>query len=165
MRQPQVVVYLGEDQQLYFLRRVPAEDLRDLLLESSPVAVHIITWTLRPWVKVNGGSWGNSSFLSRLRDVKMLVTPQSSSALTHCMLLCMFCTRTSWTICAESGLSVPYRYWIDVRARPSRMTLDFTAIVCGCIWSKVGNSAWFPKFSITNSVRSSLSRRVTYREW
>ena len=41
MRLPRVVVYPGEDQNLYFLHRVPAEGLRDLLLESSPLAVHL----------------------------------------------------------------------------------------------------------------------------
>ena len=110
------------------------------------------------------GSWDNSSFLSRLGDIKMLVAPQSISALTCCMLPCMFRTRTSWMICDESGLSVPHRYWLDIRARPSRMTLDFKAIQCGCISSKVTIKARFPKFSNPNSVLSSLSRCVRYRE-
>jgi len=62
-----------------------------------------------PWVEVNAGLGGNSSFLSRLGDMKMLVALQSISALTQCIFPCMFCTRTSWMICAESGLSVPHR--------------------------------------------------------
>jgi len=115
-------------------------------------------------VEVNAGSWGNSSFLSRLGDIKMLIAPQWISALTRCMLPCMFHTRTSWTICAESGLSVPHRHWLEIRARPSKITLDFKAIRCSCISSKVAHMARFPKFSNTNSVLSGLSRRVRYRE-
>jgi len=70
----------------------------------------IITWRLRPWVEVNAGSCGNLSVLSRLGDTKMLIEPQSVSALTCCMLPCILITRTSWMIWAESGLSVLHRY-------------------------------------------------------
>ena len=99
----------------------------------------------RAGVKVNAGSYGSSSFLSRLGDIMMLIAPQSISALTRCMLPCIFHTRTSWMICAESGLRVPHRYWLHIRARPSRMTLDFKAIRCGCISSKVAYKVlWSP---------------------
>jgi len=124
----------------------------------------IITWSLRPWVDVNAGSWGNSSFLTRLGYIEMLLAPQLISALPCCMLPCMFCTRTSWMICGKSGLSVPHWYWHDIRARPSRMTRDYKAIRCGCIPSKIPNKAQFPKYSDPNSVSSSLSHRVIHRE-
>ena len=114
-------------------------------------------------MEVTAGLWGNLSFLGRLGDIKMLVAPQLISALTRCMLPCMFHTRTSWTICAKSGFSVPHRYWLDIRARPSRMTLDFKAIRCGCITFNVANKVRFPKFSNPDSVSSSLSRRVRYQ--
>jgi len=123
-----------------------------------------ITRPLRPWVEVNAGLWGNSDFLSRLGDIKMLVAPQLISALTRCKLPSMSYTRTSWMICAEYGFSVPHRYWLDIRARPSRMTFDFKAIWCGCISSKVANKAWLPTFSNHNSISSSLSHRVRYQE-
>jgi hypothetical protein len=124
----------------------------------------IITCPLRLWGEVNAGSWGNSDFLSRLGNIKMLVAPVSISALTCCMLPYMFRTRTLWMICAESGLSVPHRYLLDNRARPSRMTLVFKAIWCSCISSNVTNKARFPKCSNPHSVLSSLSHHVRYRE-
>ena len=96
-------------------------------------------------VEVNAGSYGSSRVLSRLGDIKMLTAPRSISALTRCMLPCIFRTRTSWMICAESGLCVPHRYWLHIRAQPSRVTLDFKAIRCGCISSKVANmDLWSP---------------------
>jgi len=124
----------------------------------------IITWALRPCMEVSAGAWGNSSFLSRLGDLKILIAPQLISSLTHCMLPCMFHTRTSRMICAESGLSVPHRYWLDIRARPSRMTLDFKAIRCGGISSNVAIKAQVSKCSNPNSFWSSLALGVRYRE-
>jgi len=96
-------------------------------------------------VEVNAGLYGSSSFLSRLSEIEMLIAPQSMCTLTCCMLPCIFHTRTSWMICAKSGLRVPHRYWLHIRARPSRMTLDFKAIRCGCISSKVAYKVlWTP---------------------
>jgi hypothetical protein len=104
--------------------------------------------------------WGISRFLSRLRDIKLLVAPQTISALTRWLLPCMLRTRTARTICAESGLSMPHRYGLNGSAQDSRMTIDFKAIRCGCMLFKVANKARFSKLSNPNSVSSSLSRRV-----
>jgi len=111
----------------------------------------IITWQLRPWVEVNAGLWGTSSFVSRLSDFKMLVAPQAIGDLPYCTLPFMFCTTNSWMICAESCLSVPHRYWLNIRAGLCRMNLDFKAILGGCISSKVATKARFPQFSNPNS--------------
>lgn len=80
------------------------------------------------------------------------------------MLPGSLCTTTAPIICVKSELSVPHRFWLDVRAQPSRITLDYGAIWCGCISSKVADKARFLKFSNYNSVSSSISRRVRYRQ-
>jgi hypothetical protein len=66
-------------------------------------------------------------------------------------------------ICTESDQSVLHRYWLDIRARPSRMTLDVKAIGGRCNSSKVANEDRLYKFSNPNSVSSSLSRGVRYQ--
>jgi len=124
----------------------------------------IITWPWRPWAEVNAGSYGNLRFLSRLGDIRMLIALQSISSLTHCMLPVMYGTRTWWMICVESGLYVPDGYWLDIGAQPSKITIDFKTIRCSCISSRVENTAWFLRFSNPNSVSSSLSLQIRYRE-
>jgi len=43
----------------------------------------------RARVKVDAGSYGSLSFLSRLADIQMLIALQSICALTRCMLPCI----------------------------------------------------------------------------
>jgi len=58
-------------------------------------------------VKVNAGSYGGSSFLSRLGDIMMLIAPQSISALTRCMLPCIYSTTVGCVVSAAAASALP----------------------------------------------------------
>jgi hypothetical protein len=56
---------------------------------------------------VNAGSYGSSSFLSRLGDIKMLIAPQSICTLTRCMLPCIFSTTVGFVVSAAAASALP----------------------------------------------------------
>jgi len=92
-----------------------------------------ITWPLRPRVVRYAESSARPSRFRGLGAITMLVAPQSMRARTRCISPLPSLIKTSWTIWDVSGLDVPHKYSLDMRAFGlSNNTLDFKAIRCGC---------------------------------
>jgi len=91
-----------------------------------------ITWLSRPWVVMCAASWGRPSLLRSCADIMMLVAPQSLTARIRCNSPCWSCIWASWTMCDESHLAIPKKYWLNVRAfRLPKTTLSLSEIGCG----------------------------------
>jgi len=119
----------------------------------------------KPIVVVCASSCDIPSLLSNLVAIKTLVALQWMRARTRCISPCLSRIWISWIMWAESGVSVPHRYWLNICALGlSRITLDFSAIRWGRISSKVAINACGPTFSNPTSLSSNLPRRAKYRE-
>ena len=91
------------------------------------IASHLRSW--RGWWCVPPDI---PSHLRSLGVMKILVAPQSIRAHTRCISPSLSRIGASWIMCAESGVSVPHRYWLNVLALGlSKTTLDFSEIRWG----------------------------------
>jgi len=119
----------------------------------------------KPSVVICAASCDIPSFVTNLGAIKMLVAPQSITAHMHCISPCLSRIWILWIMWAESGVSVPHRYWLEICALGiSRITLDFSAIRCGRISSKVAMNTCDPTFPNSSSLSSNLPGRAKYRE-
>jgi len=71
---------------------------------------------------------------------------------------------TSWTMCVESGVSMPQTYWLNMWAlRLSKTILGHNDIQCGWTSSKVAINTCVAAACIPRSISSNLSRWARYR--
>ena len=124
-----------------------------------------ITWPLRPRVVTYAGSATRPSHNRSLGAIKMLVAPQSIRARTCYISSLPSLIKTLGIIWDGSGLDVPHKYWLDMRAfRLSNNTCDFIAIRCSCMLSIVAIIVCIANLSNPNSALWNLSPRGRCRE-
>lgn len=104
-----------------------------------------ITWQSWLWIVMCTASRGSPSQLTSCGAMKMLVAPQTMSAHIVFNVLCQSRIRTSSKMCGESGLSVPHKYSLHLRAFGlSKTTISLNTIWCGWISSNVAVNVLIP---------------------
>jgi len=127
--------------------------------------VWAIAWPLRSKVVTYASSSAISSWFCCLGGKKMLVVPQSMRAHTHCISPLPSLIQAWWMIWDMSGLPVPHKYWLEMRAfRLSNNTRDFKAIWCGCMLSIVTIKVSIANLPTPNSALSIVSCRARHQE-
>jgi len=102
----------------------------------------------KPSVALCAASFDIPSFCSNPGAMKTLIAQQSIRACTSCISQCLSHFGISWIRSAESGVTVPHRYWPNICALLlSRITLDFSVIWRGHLTSKLANNACNPTCS------------------
>ena len=125
----------------------------------------MIIWPSTLWLLIFAASWGGPGLLRSCGDIKMLPAPQLMSTSIRCNSPCWYHIWTSWTMCDESGLAIPHKYWLAMRAFGiTKTTFGLSEIWWGWISPNVAINAFILTDCNPTSRSSIVSHRTRYQD-